>query len=62
MAPLPPETIDPNRITRTEANVPVDLIAFTLENRIRTLATRHGVPPAAPSTPRCPPAHPSRTR
>ncbi|MFD5656180.1 hypothetical protein [Streptomyces hirsutus] len=42
--------------------MPVDLIAFALENRIRTLAACHGIPPAAPSTPRRPPAHPGRTR
>lgn len=54
-------TRDPNRITRTEANVPVDLIAFALENRIRALAARRSAPLAAPSTPRRPPAHPGRT-
>ncbi|MEU2598254.1 hypothetical protein ABZ669_13615 [Streptomyces hirsutus] len=59
--PSSPETVDPNRITRAEANVPVGLIAFALENRIRTFAARRSAPPTAPSTPRRPPAHPGNT-
>ncbi|MFC5958554.1 hypothetical protein ACFP51_30200 [Streptomyces pratens] len=59
--PSSPETVDPNRITRAEANLPVGLIAFALENRIRTLTARSSAPPAVPSTPRRPPAHPGNT-
>ncbi|WP_150475073.1 hypothetical protein [Streptomyces prasinus] len=59
--PSSPETVDPNRITRAEANPPIGLIAFALEDHIRTFAARRSAPPAAPSTPRCPPTHPGNT-
>ncbi|MCX5238845.1 DUF317 domain-containing protein [Streptomyces prunicolor] len=48
-------TLNPNLVTRTQVGMRAGLVAFALEDRVRTLSARH-TPPASP--PSAPPGQP----
>ncbi|MFJ9900701.1 DUF317 domain-containing protein [Streptomyces sp. NPDC091280] len=55
-------TLDPRLITRTRVGMQAALVAFALDDRLRTLSARHAPPAAPPSAPPGQPPGPGRSR